>query len=173
MVQRTAVALVALLLLAGCGVSPVTHARPSLMEGDRFETLKSKQNIDPILRKAVMDRAKKALDTVERMASHKLDTDQLNDQAKKLLKDGVLTERALRDILAAQIAQPALEDLAELVDGHGDDYSKGVAKKLDAAEAQLKKLQAAKPKDDAAYLAGIAKQLALLVDTLKAIANNS
>jgi hypothetical protein len=160
--KRTLATLVAL-VLTGCG----THAAPMptnyVVDGTRFETLKSKGSVDPLVKKAVQDAAKKALSAIDALEDAQIDPSRLNPQLAAALKAGQITEDQVKLMFLYGQLNAVFSSLAGLVDGGKDDWTKNLVAQLDAMGKTVKKFETDRKKldDEAAFklLSDVVKSL--------------
>jgi hypothetical protein len=169
MFKRSIAAALALAALTGCGTAVGQPSAAQLMlQGNRFETLRSKKNVDPILRKAVQDAAKKGLNILNNI---EVDPSRLNPALAAALAKGQITEKQIVDLITMGSAQEILQSIATLLQGREDDYAAQVADRLTDLMKRITKFEKDRQnvKSDAEMLklvASLRKDILKALDTL-------
>jgi hypothetical protein len=165
MLKRAIALATGLFVLTGCGAHVAApQASNLLVTGSRFETLRSKGSVDPLVKKAVQDAATKALQAVDALDDAKLDPNQLNPALAQALKGGQITEGQIKLMLLYGQLNTVFASIASLIEGNKDDYSKALVAQLNAVGATVKKFETGRKhmSDDEAL-----KQLADVVKALR------
>lgn len=128
--------------LTGCGAHVATpQATNLLVNGSRFETLKAKGSVDPLVKKAVQDAAAQALQAIDALEDARLDPAQLSPALAQAMQAGQITPDQVKVMLLYSQLNTVFASLASLIDGGKDDYSKNLVAQLNAIGATVKKFE--------------------------------
>ncbi|MDB5098672.1 MAG: hypothetical protein JWM80_3093 [Cyanobacteria bacterium RYN_339] len=168
---KRALVLLTTVALTGCGTHVAQPASNILVDGSRFETLKAKTSVDPLVKKAVQDAAKKALQAIEAMEDAQVDPSRLNPALAAALANGQITADQVKLMALYGQLNGVFTSLASIIEGGKDDYTKGLVAQLDAMGKAVKKFETArKGMDDAEAFKLLADVVKSLKKGLQAIA---
>ena len=157
--------------LTGCGAHVASpQATNMLVNGSRFETLKAKGSVDPLVKKAVQDAATKALQALDALEDAKLDPSKLSPALAQAMQAGQITSDQVKLMLLYSQLNGVFAALASLIDGGKDDYSKNLVAQLNAIGATVKKFETGRKQmsDDEALkaLGDVVKSLKKALETI-------